>query len=345
MEFQTSADPAEVWLRDDLENIYMLLFRFLGNGFRLALCSVGWLSTQNFVTLVPDPIVFAPWSVLHGCTASFVRTRSRYISPASLCGALWWYTTTNKDDMGDGVPTDQQSHHHCDWTDSPLQQPLCHFVCVCASRPKPLSQDDGGGDLAQCPRPKHFGTGSPCVTCHDTSHNASLPGRAAEDWQERLRQQPIAGLTLLALCCPIKTAPLVNVDYTSPCGAVFLSVPCPITSPSAGRPQRVWWTACKGDAVELLGDDDGCPKRGAPCGTSGKTHVTSWCVLSVTSATTQAISSLWLLGGNGDVGEIVKSLNDSGVLMMSTLVFLCDHVSQITIRFWFVVFLLCFFMW
>ena len=33
MEIQTSADPAVLWLRDGLENIYMLLFRFVGNGF------------------------------------------------------------------------------------------------------------------------------------------------------------------------------------------------------------------------------------------------------------------------------------------------------------------------
>ena len=34
-------------MRDDLENIYMLLFRFLGNGFRLALCNVSWLATRS----------------------------------------------------------------------------------------------------------------------------------------------------------------------------------------------------------------------------------------------------------------------------------------------------------
>ena len=51
-------------MRGDLENMHALLFRFLGNGFRLALCNVGKLATQNFVVLVPDPIVFAPWSVV-----------------------------------------------------------------------------------------------------------------------------------------------------------------------------------------------------------------------------------------------------------------------------------------
>ena len=62
----------------------MLLCRFLGNGFRLALCNVGWLTTQKFVILVPDPIFFAPWSVLLDCTASFVRTPT---TTQSSCGA------------------------------------------------------------------------------------------------------------------------------------------------------------------------------------------------------------------------------------------------------------------
>ena len=82
MEFQTSVAPSEICLRDDLENIYALLFRFLGNGFWLAMSNVGWLATQKFVILVPDPIVFAPRSVLLDCTASFLRTRSKHLSGA-----------------------------------------------------------------------------------------------------------------------------------------------------------------------------------------------------------------------------------------------------------------------
>ena len=50
-------------MRDDLEIIYMLLFPFVGNGFQLAPCNVSWLATRGSVVLVPDPIVFAPWSV------------------------------------------------------------------------------------------------------------------------------------------------------------------------------------------------------------------------------------------------------------------------------------------
>ena len=46
MAIQTRVAPAELWLRDDLENIYALLFRFLGFGFRLAMSNVGWHVTR-----------------------------------------------------------------------------------------------------------------------------------------------------------------------------------------------------------------------------------------------------------------------------------------------------------
>ena len=61
-----SVPPDENWLRDDLEEVHALLFRFLGYGFQLAMSNVDWLVTQKFVILVPDPIGFAPWSVLLG---------------------------------------------------------------------------------------------------------------------------------------------------------------------------------------------------------------------------------------------------------------------------------------
>ena len=60
IEIPTSVDASELWLRDDLEEVYALLFRFLGFGFRLAMSNVGWHVTQQFVILVPDPIAFAP---------------------------------------------------------------------------------------------------------------------------------------------------------------------------------------------------------------------------------------------------------------------------------------------
>ena len=69
----------------------------------------------------------------------------------------------------------------------------------------------------------------------------------------------------------------------------------------------------EGDAVELLDDERGralelSQDTCGPCGV--------YCCF---FRYNQATSSFWLLGGNGDVGEIVKSMNDAGVLMMSTL--------------------------
>ena len=64
MEIQTSVAPFEICLREDLEKVYALLFRYVGNDTRLALCNVDWLTMREFVILMPDPIVFAPWLVL-----------------------------------------------------------------------------------------------------------------------------------------------------------------------------------------------------------------------------------------------------------------------------------------
>ena len=63
-------------------------------------------------------------------------------------------------------------------------------------------------------------------------------GRQLSTGRSDVFQQPIAGLSLLAWCCSIGATARVNVDSFSRCGAVFSSVPCPITSPSAGRPWR-----------------------------------------------------------------------------------------------------------
>ena len=55
-------------LRDQMEKgrpgSTCLLFWFVGEGFELALCNVGWLATRESVVLAPKPIVFAPWSVV-----------------------------------------------------------------------------------------------------------------------------------------------------------------------------------------------------------------------------------------------------------------------------------------
>ena len=45
----------------EIIGILTVLFRFLGYGFRLAMCSVNWMEAREFAILVPNPIAFAPW--------------------------------------------------------------------------------------------------------------------------------------------------------------------------------------------------------------------------------------------------------------------------------------------
>ena len=49
---------------DEIIGILKVLFRYVGNGTRLALTSMDWLNTREAVILVPDPIVFAPGQAL-----------------------------------------------------------------------------------------------------------------------------------------------------------------------------------------------------------------------------------------------------------------------------------------
>ena len=49
---------------DEIIGILKVLFRYVGNGTRLALTSMDWLDTREAVILVPDPIAFAPLQAL-----------------------------------------------------------------------------------------------------------------------------------------------------------------------------------------------------------------------------------------------------------------------------------------
>ena len=70
---------------------------------------------------------------VHRAVAGAARPRralchlSTHIFPASLSVAFF-VTPRNKYDMGDGVPTDQLSHNHCDCTDSYCNS---HIVASC----------------------------------------------------------------------------------------------------------------------------------------------------------------------------------------------------------------------
>ena len=45
---------------DEIIGILKVLFRYIGNGTRLALTITEWLTTREAVVLVPDPIIFKP---------------------------------------------------------------------------------------------------------------------------------------------------------------------------------------------------------------------------------------------------------------------------------------------
>ena len=85
-------------MREDLENVYMLLFWFVGNGFQLALCNVSWLATRESVVFVPDSIVFAPWSVLLSDDdggpreTRFMALTTQSFPIVSTCGFLFFWT-------------------------------------------------------------------------------------------------------------------------------------------------------------------------------------------------------------------------------------------------------------
>ena len=119
---------------------------------------------------------------------------------------------------------------------------LSLLVCLCFSS-QPLSQDDGGGYFPQCLRHQAVRHGKPCVTCQDTSRNVTLPGRAAEDRQERRvpatdRRPDSSGQHPEGMWISL-----------SRCGAVFPSVPC--HHKSIGDRSSSSWRAGRATFVEM----------------------------------------------------------------------------------------------
>ena len=89
---------------------------------------------------------------------------------AGLSVAPW-----NKDDMGDGVPTDQLSHNHCDCTDSHCNSHIvtsCVFVLVLRSHHKSI-----GGRLLLLPQAARDGLALCHLSRQDTSRGAPSQGR------------------------------------------------------------------------------------------------------------------------------------------------------------------------
>ena len=180
---------------------------------------------------------------------------------------------------------------------------------MCSSS-QPSSQGDHGRYLPQCPLPQAARHGQAFVLLVKT-HLTMLH---SQGWQLRtgksdVCQQPIAGLTLLVL--PNGAAPRVNVD----CGAVFPSVPC-LSQVHRKGDLGDEADGMKGDTVELLDDDDGCPERPVVC----------------------VLLLLPLQPGNFNAAagrkrrrwDIVKSLNDAGVLTVPTLVSCVPPVNHQT---------------
>ena len=64
-------------MRDDLENIYMLVFGFVGNGFQLALCNVSWLATgsPSFPCPIPSSSHRGPCCSTEASLVTAVKTR------------------------------------------------------------------------------------------------------------------------------------------------------------------------------------------------------------------------------------------------------------------------------
>ena len=157
---------------------------------------------------------------LHGCTTRYVRPRSRHIFSASLAGLL---IPRNKDDMGNGVLTDQLPHNHCNCPDSHCNSHIvasCMFVLLVPTTITrrrwrvPSMMSTAPSELLDEPEmPEHevpepedaHEEGKPCVICQDTmcqhticqdtSHEATLPGQAQKTSECDVYQQPIAGLS------------------------------------------------------------------------------------------------------------------------------------------------------
>ena len=165
MEIPTSVVASELWLRDDMEEVYALLFRFLGFGFQLAMSNVGWLVTQKFVILVPDPIAFAP--------------RPALLDPGEPCDICQY--TSFRPRVCSCVTLPSQVHRR--------QKQLSDFVST-----KSKKSTAKRGSLCD-PRKSHK-----TVTCHGlramepVCHQASLRGRF-RSWMRASRQgQPCSCL-------------------------------------------------------------------------------------------------------------------------------------------------------
>ena len=183
METQTSVAPSETWLRDDL-----------GEHLRAALQvprerhAVG----DEQRGLVDDAGVRNSGARSHRLRAVVGAARLHgQLCENSLKAHLHgfplrgfsWYTMRNKDDLGDGVPTDQLSHNRCESTDSHCSSHIvasCVFVLLVSTlitrRPRrvPSTMSTSPGSSART-----------SLVSLVTTHITKLPSRAGSCGQAR----------------------------------------------------------------------------------------------------------------------------------------------------------------
>ena len=137
--------------------------------------NVGWLVTQKFATLVPDPNrLRAVVGAVRLHTSSWPPFAGLFLIPR------------NKDDMCDGRTTTATV------LTATAATTLALRVCLRFSS-QPKSQDDEGGYLHNVYFAEQVDTGKACVTCQDTIcqdllRKATLPGQArrpclSEEWR------------------------------------------------------------------------------------------------------------------------------------------------------------------
>ena len=135
-----------------MENICAMLFQFFGYGFRLAMSKVGWIVTQKFDIMVPDPIGVSPsWSLRCGTRVSsgLMRGRLRSWGKASRQGLFCsFFSKTHQAGLFLCSCAEPQTSRE-KWTrtgkwdsrGSVMVDCLCAFVHLVYF----FSQDDGGG--------------------------------------------------------------------------------------------------------------------------------------------------------------------------------------------------------
>ena len=131
MEIQTSVAPSEIWLKDDLENIYAVLFRFLGYGFWLVVSNVGWLATPSSSR--------RGRLLLDRGEPCDICQHSSYL--ATLC--VGFFVDEHRRHWAHGIPTDQLSCTTTATVTLSLRACMCfllsHLLSQVHRRPKQLS--------------------------------------------------------------------------------------------------------------------------------------------------------------------------------------------------------------